>query len=84
MRYMVLVMALALGGCMADEMAGYGTPAPVRPVAVAEPVIVAEPIAPPVLAPLQPYQPRGLAPIPDVPLETLPGVLPPLRPVSLQ
>lgn len=83
MRYLVLVMAFALGGCMADEMAGYGTPAPVAPV-VPEPMVVAEPIAPTVLAPLQPYQPRGLAPIPDVPQQTLPGVLPPLRPVSLQ
>lgn len=83
MRYLVLVMALALGGCMADEMAGYGAPprvAPVAPVVVAEPV----PVAPPVLAPLRPYQPPALAPIPEVPRQTLPGVLPPIRPVTLQ
>ena len=83
MRYLVLVMALALGGCMADEMAGYGAPprvAPVAPVAVADPEL----LAPTVLAPLRPYQPPALAPIPNVPMQTLPGVLPPIRPVTLQ
>lgn len=80
MRYLVLVMAFALGGCMADEMAGYEAPAPVAPVVVAEPVVV----APTVLPPLRPYQPAALAPIPDVPMQTLPGVLPPIRPVTLQ
>lgn len=84
MRYWAAVLALMLAGCVGDEMAGYGTPAPVRPVAVAEPVLEPEMVAPPVLAPIRPYQPPALAPIPDVPQQTLPGVLPPIRPVTLQ
>lgn len=80
MRYWIVVLPFVLTGCMADEMAGYGTPAPIVPVSVADPALA----VPPVLAPIRPYQPPTLAPIPDVPQQTLPGVLPPIRPVTLQ
>jgi hypothetical protein len=78
MRKVVLVLCLMLGGCVGDQAMNYGTPVP-QPVAVAP---VAAP--PPVLAPIRPYQPAGLAPIPDVPRQAMPGVLPPLRPVYPQ
>lgn len=38
---------------------------------------------PAVLPPIHPAQPAGLAPIPEVPQVTNPGVLPPIRPVTL-
>lgn len=86
MRLLLVVLCLALGGCVGDQVMNYGAPAPVapaRPYVVADPVPVV-PVSPGVLPAIRPYNPPGLAPIPDVPQPTLPGVLPPLRPVYLQ